>query len=286
MERADHAWFTAVHCFSQRPGAWILARWMLTHVECARGVRTISEERLVQATGWTESVIRRIFGEWQQMGMIEPPTVSQGRKRASDSSKFTRSDQVWELNTVGFAETLCTRLTRVAASIRAQSELECGCDVCDLGQHMPDEENRLVCIRCGVQVRTRSHTVTEEEFNSLPLVKAMQMYENWSTYSGEMWKLDAQPAPAAPRPTTAAPRPTLAAPQPAPPDEPLDGSDEEFDWEDVSLGVEESVTVDGRPTRLSEITEEDQLAMSREEYHRFFELVQALDKNTVYNQYA
>ncbi len=54
----------------------------------------------------------------------------------------------------------------------------------------------------------------------------------------------------------------------------------------MSLGVEESVTVDGRPTRLSEITEEDQLAMSREEYHRFFELVQALDKNTVYNQYA
>lgn len=274
MERADHAWFTAVHCFSQRPGAWILARWMLTHVECApSGVRRISEEGLVQALGWTGSVIRRIFGEWQQMGMIELPTVSpnQRQKRASGSSKI---DQVWELNTVGFAETLCTRLTRVAASIRAQSELECDCDVCDLGQHMPDEESRLVCIRCGVQVRTRRHIVTEEEFNSLPLVKAMQMYEKWSTYSGELWKLDAQPAPAAPRPTP-------AAPEPAPPDEPLDGSDDDDDWEEVSL--EESVMVAGRPTRLSEVTEEDQLAMSTEEYHRFFELVYASEKNTAHS---
>ena len=267
-ERADHAWFTAVHCFSRQPGAWILGRWVLTHVECADGVRKISEQRLVQATGWTESVIRRILGEWQLMGMVELP--GRGRKRVRG-----KSDQVWELSTVGFAETLCRRLTRVATSIRAQSEFECGCDVCDLGHHMPDEANSLVCTRCGDEVRTVC-TVSEDEWNSLPLVQAMQMYHGWSPYSG--CKLPLAPQVPLAQPSLAALQPTMLV------ESPEDGEDwdeedrDEDDWEDVAL--DEQIMVDGVLKCLAEVTEEDQLKMSTEEYHRFYSLMH--DKNTAY----
>eukprot|EP00966_Prymnesium_polylepis_P206646 4787456-Prymnesium_polylepis.1 len=77
LGKKDVVWLKVVEFFALSETDVILARYILSINQFQKRSRTFSEHYLVATTGWTEYLIRRILGHWQNMGMVKskpPPT--------------------------------------------------------------------------------------------------------------------------------------------------------------------------------------------------------------------
>ena len=210
LNKEDLVWLHVVEYFALSDADVILARHVLSldFVSFVLKARIFSEHYLVATTGWTEYVIRRVLGHWQNMGMAKSksaPTksvvVSQirfgsgilssnklltsRRKHTGltlklsienvplDKNRVERCAQQWEIDTNIFFNSLHHRICWVRnASYQTYNKMTCGCEISDPFQHIPNCAcTALVCEACGKEV-TEEDAITGFNLADTPLFHA------------------------------------------------------------------------------------------------------------------
>lgn len=300
LDTDDFVWLKIVEYFAHSDADVFLARHVLSlrdHYSYRKKARTFSEHSLVATTGWTEYVIRRILGHWQNMGMAKskpPPTkpvvVSQirfgsghlsnnmlltsRRKHTGftlklaienvplDKNRVERCAQQWEVDTEIFYNSLHARICWLHHTSRqTYNRMSCGCGVSDPSQHVPNEAcTALICQVCDKEV-TEQDVVTGFNLADTPLYDAYTI-----TIGGKFtpWTLPVMPESLRLRRTAA--------------DVPMKTEEEQDEWENEEeedeWGEDEEVevVVRGVLKRWSEVTEEDLQLMTDEEYATYVKL--------------
>jgi len=296
LDKKDTVWLNIVEYFAQSDADVFLARHVLSLHDSGHNnsYRSFSEHHLVATTGWTEYVIRRILGHWQNMGMAKskpPPTkpvvVSQirfdsgyistnklltsRRKHTGltlklaienvhlDKNRVERCAQQWEVDTDMFYNSLHARMCWLrGASHQAYKVIICGCAVSDPCQHVPNEDcTELICQICGKEV-TEEDATTRFNLVDTPLYEAYTI-----TIGGNFapWTLPVMPESLRRRYTP-------------------DGTEEKWkyteeEWENAEEEEEEEikeVAVRGFLKQYSQLTEEDLQLMTDEEYAFYVKL--------------
>jgi hypothetical protein len=286
LDKEDVVWLNVVEYFAQGNEDVFLARHVLSmrdHYSYRKQARTFSEHYLVETTGWTEYVIRRILGHWQNMDMAKskpaptkPVVVSQirfgsGHLSRNDlltsqrkhtgltfnlaienvplnKNRVERCAQQWEVDTDLFYNSLHARICWLHyASHQTYNRLLCGCAVTDLAQHLPNEAcTALICQLCKKEV-TEEDVVTGFNLADTPLYDAYTI-----TIGGNFtpWTRPVVPESLRLRRTQ---------------EEPVEAEEEEDEWEDEE-DEEIEVSVRGVLKKWSDLSEEDLQLMTGEEY--------------------
>ena len=298
LDKEDVVWLNVVEYFAHSDADVFLARHVLSlrdHYSYRKQARTFSEHHLVATTGWTEYVIRRILGHWQNMGMAKskpaptkPVVVSQIRfgsgylssnklstsrrkhngltlKLAIENvplnkNRVQRCAQQWEVDTDMFYNSLHARICWLrCASHQTFQRLLCGCAVSDPSQHVPNEAcTALICQICEKEV-TEEDVITGFNLVDTPLYDAYTITVGGGKFTP--WTLPLMPESLRLRRT---------------PDVPMKADEEEDEWEDEKEewveDEEVEVSVRGDLKRWSELTEDDLQLMTDEEYATYVKL--------------
>ena len=307
LDKEDVVWLNVVEYFAQSEADVLLARHVLSlrdNFYYRIRLRTFSEHHLVATTGWTEYVIRRILGHWQNMGMAKskaPPTkpvvVSQIRFGSGllssnklltsrckhtgltlklsvenvplDKNRVERCAQQWEIDTDLFYNLLHQRICWLrSASHKTYNKLICGCETSDPSQHVPDDAClALICQSCGKEV-TEADVITGFNLADTPL------YDAYTITLGGTFTPSVRPTmPESLRRL----RCTSAVTQQVQSEGDEEKEDDE-EWEDEEEDDEVEVAVRGMLKRCSHLTDEDLQLMTDEEYASYVKLCQEEDE--------
>jgi hypothetical protein len=297
LDKEDVVWLNVVEYFAQGNEDVFLARHVLSlrdYYSYRKQARTFSEHHLVATTGWTEYVIRRILGHWQNMGMAKskpaptkPVVVSKIRfgsghlssnKLLTSRRKHTgltlklaienvsldkncveRCAQQWEVDTEMFWNLLHARICwlRYSSHQTYNRLLLCGCAVSDPSQHVPNEAcTELICHICDKEV-TEEDVITGLNLEYTPLYDAYTI-----TMGGKFtpWTLPVVPESLRLRRATDVPMKA---------EEEEEDEEEEDEWEEDE---EVEVSVRGVLKKWSDLNEEDLQLMTDEEYATYTKL--------------
>jgi hypothetical protein len=227
LDKEDIVWLNVVEFFALSEADVILARYILMlHTKMMYKPRVFSEHNLVEKTGWTEYVIRRILGHWQSMGMAKakpPPTrpsvvstlrfgsgllcnnrMSICRRKHTvlkiklsianvplDKNRIERCAQEWEVDTGMFYNSFHKRICWIRQKSQSTfSEFICGCNISDPAQHIPNDDcTALICQICNSEVK-EEHNATR--FN-LMQTALYQTYEITNGSSFKTWTFPLMP---------------------------------------------------------------------------------------------
>lgn len=297
LDKKDIVWLQLVEYFAQSEADVFLARHVLSlrdHYLYSTRRRTFSEHHLVATTGWTEYVIRRILGHWQNMGMAKskpPPTravvasqirfgsghlssnklLTSRRKHTGLKLKLAienvplvknrveRCAQQWEVDTDMFYHSLHQRVCWLRRTSQQTYNRLCDCDVSDSSQHFPNEAcTALICQTCRKEVK-EEEVIMGFDLAHTPLYDAYTI-----TIGGNFTPCVLPVMPESLRRRRISDVPMEDVKRVA--------EEEDTEWEDQTEEEEVEVAVRGVLKRWSQLTDEDLQLMTDEEYATYVQL--------------